>query len=210
MAHPAQSTASISVLVARRFVAGSDLSRSRRRVAVAAGPMGGNEPMIACPPVDSNLLPGRARSSVAQTSNGGDLRAGESLSPDVFSSVHRRALLDGCKWDPPVADVSTLTPYPLLMKETAWQRLATLAERLAAETIAAEEEILARSDLLKNLGLPRALLQLLTQSTPLTPALGRAMRFDFHLTTQGWRVSEVNSDVPGGFTEASHFTQLMA
>jgi Glutathionylspermidine synthase. len=36
------------------------------------------------------------------------------------------------------------------------------------------------------------------------------MRFDFHLATDGWRVSEVNSDVPGGFTEASAFTRLMA
>jgi glutathionylspermidine synthase len=36
------------------------------------------------------------------------------------------------------------------------------------------------------------------------------MRFDFHHTTEGWRVSEVNSDVPGGFTEASHFTEMMA
>jgi hypothetical protein len=36
------------------------------------------------------------------------------------------------------------------------------------------------------------------------------MRFDFHLTTEGWRVSEVNSDVCGGFTESSRFSELMA
>jgi len=36
------------------------------------------------------------------------------------------------------------------------------------------------------------------------------MRFDFHYTAQGWRISEANSDVPGGFSEASHFTQMMA
>ena len=36
------------------------------------------------------------------------------------------------------------------------------------------------------------------------------MRFDFHPTTQGWRISEANSDVPGGFSEASYFTGLMA
>jgi Glutathionylspermidine synthase preATP-grasp len=36
------------------------------------------------------------------------------------------------------------------------------------------------------------------------------MRFDFHPTTSGWRISEANSDVPGGFTEASHFTAMMA
>jgi glutathionylspermidine synthase len=36
------------------------------------------------------------------------------------------------------------------------------------------------------------------------------MRFDFHPATDGWRVSEVNSDVPGGFTESSSFTALMS
>jgi glutathionylspermidine synthase len=36
------------------------------------------------------------------------------------------------------------------------------------------------------------------------------MRFDFHFTTDGWRISEVNSDVPGGLNEASGFPPLMA
>jgi hypothetical protein len=36
------------------------------------------------------------------------------------------------------------------------------------------------------------------------------MRFDFHFTAEGWRISEVNSDVPGGFTESSSFTAMMA
>jgi glutathionylspermidine synthase len=36
------------------------------------------------------------------------------------------------------------------------------------------------------------------------------MRFDFHATTEGWRISEVNSDVPGGFNEASGFARLIA
>lgn len=38
----------------------------------------------------------------------------------------------------------------------------------------------------------------------------RAMRFDFHYTTEGWRLSEVNSDVPGGYIEASVFTEMVA
>jgi len=44
---------------------------------------------------------------------------------------------------------------------------------------------------------------------PLTPEAARVVRFDFHLTTDGWRISEANSDVPGGFTESSHFTNLL-
>jgi glutathionylspermidine synthase len=36
------------------------------------------------------------------------------------------------------------------------------------------------------------------------------MRFDFHPTADGWRVSEVNSDVPGGFIEAAGVARLVA
>jgi hypothetical protein len=35
------------------------------------------------------------------------------------------------------------------------------------------------------------------------------MRFDFHPTQEGWRLSEVNTDVPGGYTEASAYTAMM-
>jgi glutathionylspermidine synthase len=43
-----------------------------------------------------------------------------------------------------------------------------------------------------------------------TPAAIRVMRFDFHWTTTGWHISEVNSDVPGGYCESSSFTRLIA
>jgi glutathionylspermidine synthase len=36
------------------------------------------------------------------------------------------------------------------------------------------------------------------------------MRFDFHPTQRGWQISEVNSDVPGGFSEASEFPAMMS
>src|SRR5262245_33264070 len=36
------------------------------------------------------------------------------------------------------------------------------------------------------------------------------MRFDFHWSSDGWRISEMNNDVPGGFSEASSFSALMA
>jgi hypothetical protein len=88
--------------------------------------------------------------------------------------------------------------------------LASHAEQLTAEAIAAEEEISRRPELLRHLGLPRALRGVLAEKTVLTPMAGRVMRFDFHRTTRGWRISEANSDVPGGFTEASHFTAMMA
>lgn len=138
------------------------------------------------------------------------LRAGPSIDPAAFSGIRRQAVLHGCKWDPQVGDINTLARFPLVMRSSAWRHLAILAERLSAEAMAAEEEIAHRPDLIDELGLPRALQKVLADKTPLTPSAGRVMRFDFHPTTEGWRISEANSDVPGGFSEASHFTSLMA
>jgi glutathionylspermidine synthase len=88
--------------------------------------------------------------------------------------------------------------------------LAAWAQQLAAEAEEAENEIAERPDLLCRLGLPRKLLSVVSGEGPLTPAPGRVIRFDFHPATDGWRLSEANSDVPGGFSEASHFTGMMA
>ncbi len=139
-----------------------------------------------------------------------DLRAEEAVNAEPFSALRRRAVLEGCKWDPQVGDEDTLTPFPLVLKSSAWRQIASQAEQLTSEAIAAEEEISRRPELLSPLGLPRSLCRVLAGKAPLTPAAGRVMRFDFHYTTQGWRISEANSDVPGGFTEASCFTTLMA
>jgi len=139
-----------------------------------------------------------------------DLRAAEALDPVTMSALRRRAVLEGCKWDPQVGDVDTLTSFPLVLRRTVWKQLAAQAQRLAAEAAAAEEEISQRPQLLRKLGLPSVLCRLLADQTTPTPSAGRVTRFDFHYTSQGWRISEANSDVPGGFSEASHFTELMA
>ena len=139
-----------------------------------------------------------------------ELWAEEAIDANTFSTLRRRSVLEGCKWDPQVGDVDTLSPFPLVLKSSAWRQIASQAEQLAAEAIAAEDEVSRRPELLHLLGLPRALRAVLAEKTPLTPAAGRVIRFDFHHTTQGWQISEANSDVPGGFTEASHFTAMMA
>ncbi|PWU21179.1 MAG: glutathionylspermidine synthase [Verrucomicrobia bacterium] len=139
-----------------------------------------------------------------------ELRAGPQLNAAPFKRLRRRAILEGCKWDPQVGDVATLAPFPLIIRAPAWSRLAHWAEQLAAETVAAEEEIIRRPELIRVLGLPRKLQTVLLDDLPVTPAPGRIMRFDFHPTAQGWRISEVNSDVPGGFTESSLFTEMIA
>jgi hypothetical protein len=140
------------------------------------------------------------------------IRAGEPLPPDRFNRIRRRMILEFCKWDPQVENVSTLCPFPLLMPRSAWRALEKIAEGLTAELIAAESELARRPDLHRILGISRPIRRLLAQLHRRSPsrAAGRILRFDFHPTSEGWALSEVNSDVPGGYTEASSFTSLMA
>jgi glutathionylspermidine synthase len=133
--------------------------------------------------------------------------------PPLDAAVHRdvraSAIFDCCKWDPQVGDTDVLGRTPLVLRADAWQEIAALAETLAAETLRAEQAILDHPRALALLGLPSSLRRIL-QKGDLTPSPFRVMRFDFHATTEGWRISEVNSDVPGGFIEAGGFTRLMA
>ena len=128
-----------------------------------------------------------------------------------YAQVRRRLVLDHCKWDPQVGDVRALADFPLILRRACWRQLARWAEQLTVEALAAETEILASPSLLKTLGLPRCVRRLLAQGqNTLTPSGGRIFRFDFHWTTEGWRISESNSDVPGGLTEASAFSKMVA
>jgi hypothetical protein len=139
------------------------------------------------------------------------IRAGRAIDAETFAALRRRMVLEHCKWDPQVGDVSTIAPFPLVLSAAAWRELSTVAEALCAETMAIERRLLERPALVTRLGLPRPLRRLFqrTDAADVTPAAARVMRFDFHPTADGWRVSEVNSDVPGGFTESSVLPRLM-
>jgi hypothetical protein len=120
--------------------------------------------------------------------------------------------LEHQKWDAQVGDVAALAAFPIVLSRDAWRELAALATSLAAETVAMEDEIARRPELHAHLGVPAALSRAFTVlrgQPPAAPA-PRIMRFDFHPTPDGWRISEVNSDVPGGFTESSRFAALIA
>ena len=140
------------------------------------------------------------------------LRAGAQLHPKDWESVRLRLMFDCCKWDIQSEDHSVVADFPLFLEEEEWNRLASLAEKMTAELLAAERELLSRPDLHGRLGLPRAIESVLKKCSPEKSPAGaaRVMRFDFHMTPEGWRISEVNSDVPGGFIEAAGFTELMA
>ena len=132
------------------------------------------------------------------------------MDPEHAFAIRRRMVLDGFKWDPQVGDATTIAPFPIIIPAAQWQELSNLAEKLASELAAAEAELLGRPGLHRHLGLPRRLRRVLSRACELslTPAAARVLRFDFHLTHEGWRISEVNSDVPGGFTEASNLPAM--
>lgn len=136
----------------------------------------------------------------------------EPLGDVEFRALRRRVIFDCQKWDPQVGDECVIARYPLVIARAAWDEVVPLAEALARETIAAETELAARPDLHKHLGLPGAARRALGEITRRGAAAGgaRIIRFDFHFTSEGWRISEANTDVPGGLNEASGFTPLIA
>lgn len=129
---------------------------------------------------------------------------------ELYDEIRVQTMFECNKWDAQYEDVATLAPYAIVLERAAWDELQGLAEALARETLAAEKELLARPDLQRRLGLGRAIeKQLAAQHAPPACEMARVMRFDFHATAQGWKISEVNSDVPGGFIESSGFSELV-
>jgi glutathionylspermidine synthase len=132
-----------------------------------------------------------------------------SLQPPSHDEFRRRAIFECGKWDPQSGDVSALAPFPIVLSQTAWQSVSRSAVALYQETLALETAVLKRPERWRQLGIPRSIRSALRGAAPNRDDL-RFMRFDYHWTTDGWRISEVNSDVPGGFIESSGISRLMA
>jgi len=108
------------------------------------------------------------------------------------------------KWDPQVGDHNTIAKHVVLMTSQMAVQLETWAEELSKETILMEETLAKKPSLAKELGFPKEVNKALGRLSNYDRSQNvRLMRFDFHPTTTGWAVSEVNSDVPGGLAEAS-------
>ena len=136
----------------------------------------------------------------------------ESLSPTLYAGVRQRAIFECFKWHTQSDGRPALCSFPLVLKASTWKQLTRFAGMLAQETLAAEQELRRRVELHSHLGLPAAVQNNLrdNQTKPTSSAANRVMRFDFHWTSNGWRISEANTDVAGGFIEASGITQLFA
>lgn len=139
-------------------------------------------------------------------------KAGRLLSKKDWVAYRRQVLLDCRDCGVPPSEYFTLARFPLLMGRRTWRKLSLMAEKLTREVLAAEQELIRRPDLHADLGIPAniraALSQCRRKGSPYGAA--RVMRFDFHFTPQGWRITEVNADVVGGFIEGAGMTDLMA
>jgi hypothetical protein len=147
--------------------------------------------------LNANLKADLARSTI---------RLGDPLPADALRSIERTLQLSHFKWDARVGDASVVFPQPLLMDAEEWAWLCAKAECLAAEMLAFEQEIAAKPAVQRLIGVPGKLRKLL-EGHRCQNGL-RTLRFDFHPTSTGWLISEVNSDVPGGFGEASYLPAL--
>ena len=73
------------------------------------------------------------------------LRAGRSVDPRDFERIRTRMMLEFCKWDPQVGDVSTLCPFPLILPQAEWRKLCVAAEAMTRETLAMEDRLIGRA-----------------------------------------------------------------
>ncbi|MCL1914280.1 MAG: glutathionylspermidine synthase family protein [Eubacteriaceae bacterium] len=127
-----------------------------------------------------------------------------------YDNYRLDVIFKGYKWDPQFSDCNTIANHVLVISEDEHRWLEELTLKLDEETIHAEEILSANLKLAKPLRLPKKILEPLKTIGAYNPELHiRLMRYDFHPTVEGnWAVSEVNSDVPGGFAEASIMPKL--
>lgn len=130
----------------------------------------------------------------------------------AYAELRRRTIFECGKWDPQYEDGCVLADFALGISRATWAELGELAERLAREALAAEDELLGKPELHARLGLPRAIRRALAEIREFgrSAEVARVLRFDFHWTSDGWRISEVNNDVPGGYIEATGLARLAA
>ncbi len=135
----------------------------------------------------------------------------EPIPESHLHDIRLKMMFDYHKWDSQYEDVSTLAGFGLVLDEHCWEQLREQSERLWKEAITAEKEIMDHGNLYKHLGLGWHLRNTLARiaTRGASEQMARVIRFDFHLTTDGWRISEANTDVPGGFIESCAFSELL-
>lgn len=133
-----------------------------------------------------------------------------SIPEDRYENYRLSAIFDCYKWDPQFNDNNTVAKHVLELTEEEYMEVANLTEKLDIETRVSEEFLNKNLHLADPLALPKGIYKELKRMTNYNPKKNiRLMRYDFHPTVDNeWAVSEVNSDVPGGFAEASLLPKL--
>lgn len=135
-----------------------------------------------------------------------------SIPKDQYAAYRLDVIFRGYKWDPQFLDDNTVAGHALVLTEKEHRELEAYTERLDQETVFAEELLNRNPKLAKPLALPGKInKELKKMGNYQADRHIRLMRYDFHPTVEGkWAISEVNSDVPGGFAEASLMPAIAA
>ena len=122
---------------------------------------------------------------------------------DKYEDYRLEVMFDCYKWDPQFCDSNTLSEYVLVLSKEENEEIIRLTKSLDKETRLAEEYLNNDIKIAKRLSLPRKIINKIPnmKNYDKTQSI-RLMRYDFHPSIdEGWVVTEVNSDVPGGFAE---------
>jgi glutathionylspermidine synthase len=155
----------------------------------------------------------QSSATVLSRSDTQPLKVAARLPKSLFTEVRQKAIFECSKWDVQCGDHCVLADFPIVISTSAWRSLSQWSAAMHQELLGVERELLERPDLQRELGLPRSVVRALSSKDnngERSSGFARVMRFDFHWTSQGWRVSEVNADVPGGFIESGGFTRFFA
>ena len=127
------------------------------------------------------------------------------ISEDKYPEYKLKAMFDCYKWDPYFLDNNTVAKYVLVISKEEHEKLKKYTEDLDLETRKAEKFLNEHLEYIKPLALPRGIRKDICNMTNYDESKNiRLMRYDFHPVVDGdFMISEVNSDVPGGFAESS-------
>ena len=129
---------------------------------------------------------------------------------DKYNGYRIDAMFDCYKWDPQFYDSNTLSKYVLVLSKDENDDVIKLTESMDKETRNAEEFLNKNIKIAKKLALPKKILEKIHSMQNYNRDNNiRLMRYDFHpCVDDSWAVTEVNSDVPGGFAESSLLPNL--
>ena len=133
-----------------------------------------------------------------------------SIQKEKYYNYKLDLMFYGYKWDPQFYDNNTIAKHILVLTNEEHKELEILTQSLDRETRNAEEFLNKNLRFAKPLALPKKIYNELKKMNSYEPDKHiRLMRYDFHPTIEGnWALSEVNSDVPGGFAESSVMPQI--